>query len=52
VVYGYKSPYFSTDMRVIPLLQAATPISPTFSELTIEKLEQPLKCGDAYPVTI
>ncbi|XP_073677958.1 alpha-2-macroglobulin-like [Garra rufa] len=52
VVYGYKSPYFSTDMRVIPLLQAATPVTPTFSELTIEKLEQPLKCGAAYPVTV
>ncbi|XP_073690843.1 alpha-2-macroglobulin-like [Garra rufa] len=52
VVYGYKSPYFSTDMRVIPLLQAATPVTPTFSELTIEKLEQPLKCGTAYPVTV
>ncbi|XP_073682425.1 alpha-2-macroglobulin-P-like [Garra rufa] len=52
IVYGYKSPYFSTDMRVIPLLQAATPNNPTFSELTVEKLEQPLKCGTAYPVTV
>ncbi|KAL1246514.1 hypothetical protein QQF64_034648 [Cirrhinus molitorella] len=51
VVYGYKSPYFSTEMRVIPLLQAATPDNPTFSEMTIEKLEQPLKCGAAYLVT-
>ncbi|RXN08345.1 alpha-2-macroglobulin-like isoform X2 [Labeo rohita] len=52
VVYGHKSPYFSTDTRVIPLFQTATPDSQMFSELTIEKLEQPLKCGTAYPVTI
>ncbi|XP_051744963.1 alpha-2-macroglobulin-like [Ctenopharyngodon idella] len=52
VVYGYKSPYFSTDIRVVRLLQSATPDSPSFSELTILKLEQPLKCGTTYPVTV
>ncbi len=44
VVYGYKSPYFSTDTRTVSLFQTGTPDNPTFSELTIEKFEQPLKC--------
>ncbi|XP_067293425.1 alpha-2-macroglobulin-like protein 1 [Pseudorasbora parva] len=48
--YGYKSPYFSTDERV--LRQPATPDSPTFSELNIVALEQPLKCGATLPVTV
>ncbi|XP_016422037.1 alpha-2-macroglobulin-like, partial [Sinocyclocheilus rhinocerous] len=52
VVYGYKSPYFSTDTRTVPLFQTSTPNNPTFSELTIVKFEQPLKCGAKYPVTI
>ncbi|XP_016105537.1 alpha-2-macroglobulin-like isoform X2 [Sinocyclocheilus grahami] len=52
VVYGYKSPYFSTDTRTVPLFQTATPNNPTFSELTIVKFEQPLKCGAKYPVTV
>ncbi|KAK2917021.1 hypothetical protein Q8A67_001395 [Cirrhinus molitorella] len=52
VVYGYKSPYFSTDTRTVLRFQAATPDNPTFSELTIEKLEQPLKCGAKYPVSV
>ncbi|XP_016353787.1 alpha-2-macroglobulin-like [Sinocyclocheilus anshuiensis] len=50
--YGSKSPYFSSDTRVVQHLQPATPNSPTFSELSIVKLEQPLKCGTTYPVTI
>ncbi|XP_056102933.1 alpha-2-macroglobulin-like [Rhinichthys klamathensis goyatoka] len=49
---GYKSPYFSTDRRVVQLLQPSAPDSQKFSELTIVKLEQPLKCGAAFPVTI
>ncbi|XP_077058468.1 alpha-2-macroglobulin-like protein 1 [Siphateles boraxobius] len=52
VVYGYKSPYFTADTRVVQLLQPATPYSPLFSELTIEKLKQPLKCGATFPVTV
>ncbi|KAG1949077.1 pregnancy zone protein [Pimephales promelas] len=49
---GYKSPYFSTDRRVVRLLQPSAPDSQKFSELTIVKLEQPLKCGAAFPVTV
>lgn len=52
VVYGYRSPYFNSETRTVKLLQPASPYSPTFSELTIVKLEQPLKCGANYPVTI
>ncbi|ROI16514.1 Alpha-2-macroglobulin [Anabarilius grahami] len=52
VVYSYKSPYFTTDTRVVQLLQPASPDNPSFSELTIVKLEQPLKCGATFPVTV
>ncbi|CAM4320863.1 unnamed protein product [Leuciscus chuanchicus] len=52
VVYGYKSPYFTAGTRVVQVLQPATPYSPIFSELTIVKLEQPLKCGAVFPVTV
>ncbi|XDV11099.1 hypothetical protein PO909_000127 [Leuciscus waleckii] len=51
VVNGYKSPYFTTDTRVVQLLQPDSPNNPS-SELTIVKLEQPLKCGAAFPVTV
>ncbi|XP_056308970.1 pregnancy zone protein-like [Danio aesculapii] len=47
-----NSPYFSTDAQVVQLSQAAAPDNPTFSDLSIVKLEQPLKCGTAYPVTV
>ncbi|CAM4713493.1 unnamed protein product [Leuciscus chuanchicus] len=50
--YGYKSPHFNTDRRVVQLLQASTPDSQKFSELTIVELKQPLKCGAVFPVTI
>ncbi|XP_067310949.1 alpha-2-macroglobulin-P-like [Pseudorasbora parva] len=52
VGYGYKSPYFTTDTRVVRLLRTASPESPSFSELAIVKLEQPLKCGAVFPVTV
>ncbi|KAG1966972.1 pregnancy zone protein [Pimephales promelas] len=52
VVYSYKSPYFTTDSRVIQLLQSASPDTPSFSELKIVKLQQPLKCGAVVPVTV
>ncbi|XP_058625207.1 alpha-2-macroglobulin-like isoform X1 [Onychostoma macrolepis] len=52
VAYGYRSPYFTSDTRILALLQSASPYSQTFSELTIVKLKQPLKCGAKYPMTI
>ncbi len=52
VAYGYRSPYFTSDTRILALLQPASPYSPTFSELTIVKLKQPLKCGAKYRMTI
>ncbi|KAK7175530.1 hypothetical protein R3I93_002446 [Phoxinus phoxinus] len=51
VVNGYKSPYFTTDTRVVKLLHLDSPNNPS-SELTIVKLEQPLKCGASFPVTV
>jgi len=51
VVYSYKSPYFTTDSRVVQLLQPDSFSNPS-SELTIVTLEQPLKCGATFPVTV
>jgi len=52
VSYGYESPYFTTDTRFVQLLLLLTPDNPLFSELTIVKLNQPLKCGASFPVTV
>ncbi|XP_067314067.1 pregnancy zone protein-like [Pseudorasbora parva] len=51
VVYSYKSPYFTTDRRVVQLLQPASD-NPSSSELTIVTLAQPLQCGAVFPVTV
>ncbi|XP_067219832.1 alpha-2-macroglobulin-like [Chanodichthys erythropterus] len=51
-IYSYKSPYFTTDTRVVRLIQPDSPNNPSLSELTIVTLEQPLKCGAAFPVTV
>ncbi|XP_051987560.1 alpha-2-macroglobulin-P-like [Xyrauchen texanus] len=50
--YGYKRAYFTTDRRTVSLFQPATPYMPSFSEITIVKLVQPLKCGAEVTVTI
>ncbi|KAI7804148.1 alpha-2-macroglobulin-like [Triplophysa rosa] len=52
LLYTYKKPYFTTDQKTIRLLQPATSYTPTFSELTIEKIEQPLMCDTEITVTI
>ncbi|XP_067226511.1 alpha-2-macroglobulin-like [Chanodichthys erythropterus] len=52
IVYSYKSPYFTTDTRVVQLLQPDSSNNPSLSELTIVTLEQPLKCGATFPVTV
>ncbi|XP_016115418.1 alpha-2-macroglobulin-P-like [Sinocyclocheilus grahami] len=52
IFYGHKSPYFTSDTRIVALLQPATPYSLQFSEMTIVKLDQPLKCGAVFPVDI
>ncbi|XP_056599256.1 alpha-2-macroglobulin-P-like [Triplophysa dalaica] len=52
VRYTYKKPYFTTDEKTIRPLQPATSYNQTFSELTIEKIEQPLKCDTETTVTI
>ncbi|ROI15092.1 Pregnancy zone protein [Anabarilius grahami] len=51
-VYSYKSPYFTTDTRVVRLLKPDSPNNPSLGELTIVMLEQPLKCGATFPVTV
>ncbi|XP_048013066.1 pregnancy zone protein-like isoform X2 [Megalobrama amblycephala] len=51
-VYSYKSPYFTTDTRGVRLLQPGSSNNPSLSELTIVTLEQPLKCGATFPVTV
>lgn len=48
---GYKSPYFTSDTRVVQLLQPDSSSNPS-SALTIVKLEQPLKCDATFPVTV
>ncbi|XP_051962630.1 alpha-2-macroglobulin-like [Xyrauchen texanus] len=47
-----RKPYFSTDKKTVRLFQPATPYTRRLSELTIEKIEQPLKCDAEVPVTI
>ncbi|NP_001093623.2 uncharacterized protein LOC100101650 precursor [Danio rerio] len=50
--FSYNSPYFTTDTRLVQLFQTAAPDNPSFSDLSIVTLEQPLKCGNTYPVTV
>uniref|UniRef100_A0A672KPF3 Alpha-2-macroglobulin-like n=1 Tax=Sinocyclocheilus grahami TaxID=75366 RepID=A0A672KPF3_SINGR len=50
--HGYKTPFFSTDRKTVQLFRAATPYTPTLSELIIENIEQPLKCDAEFTVTI
>ncbi|KAG1971418.1 pregnancy zone protein [Pimephales promelas] len=52
VLNGSKSPYFTADTRFVQLLLPVSPDNPLFSELTIVKLNQPLKCGASFPVTV
>ncbi|RXN03911.1 alpha-2-macroglobulin-like protein [Labeo rohita] len=49
VHYGYNTPYFTTDEKIVRLLR---PDNPTLSELNIENIEQPLKCDAEFTVTI
>ncbi|KAI7790046.1 alpha-2-macroglobulin-1 [Triplophysa rosa] len=49
---GFKVPYISTEKKTVRLLEPATPYTPTFSELVIDKIEEPLKCDSEFPVTI
>nr|XP_009296557.2 pregnancy zone protein-like [Danio rerio] len=50
--FSYNSPYFTTDTRLVQLFQTAAPDNPSFSDLSIVTLEQPLKCGSTYAVTV
>uniref|UniRef100_A0A8C2AI36 Uncharacterized protein n=1 Tax=Cyprinus carpio TaxID=7962 RepID=A0A8C2AI36_CYPCA len=50
--YGHKTPYISKDKKTVQLFQAATPYTPTLSELIIENIEQPLQCDAEFTLTI
>ncbi len=52
MVYSYKSAYFTTDTRVVQFLQTGSPNIQASSELSIVKLDQPLKCGATFPVIV
>ncbi|XP_059415069.1 alpha-2-macroglobulin-like [Carassius carassius] len=52
IVYSFKSAYFATDTRTVQLLQLGSSSNPTISELSIVKLEQPLKCDGVVPITV
>ncbi|XP_073673332.1 alpha-2-macroglobulin-like [Garra rufa] len=49
---GYKTPYFSSDRKIVQHFQTATSYTPTLSELIIENIEQPLKCDAEFTVSI
>nr|XP_009297326.1 pregnancy zone protein [Danio rerio] len=50
--FNDNSPHFTTDSQVVQLSQTAAPDNPTYSDLSIVSLQQPLKCGTTYPVTV
>ncbi|XP_067311051.1 alpha-2-macroglobulin-like protein 1 [Pseudorasbora parva] len=49
--HRYESPYFTADTSVVRILLPDSDHSSS-SKLFIMKLEQPLKCGAAFPVTV
>ncbi|NP_001410202.1 alpha-2-macroglobulin-like 2 [Danio rerio] len=51
--YFQKSPYFNTDEKTVQFFpKPAASYTPTFSELIIENIEQPLKCGTEITATV
>ncbi|KAI5630560.1 alpha-2-macroglobulin-like isoform X2 [Silurus asotus] len=53
IKYGeYKTPFFSHADASLQLFEPTTPYNPVFSGLSIENLEEPLKCGAEIPITI
>ncbi|XP_051966608.1 alpha-2-macroglobulin-like [Xyrauchen texanus] len=49
---SFSKLYIFTDKKLVKLLQPTIPHAPTLSELTIEDLEEPLKCDTEFLVTI
>uniref|UniRef100_A0A8B9KUG8 Alpha-2-macroglobulin-like n=1 Tax=Astyanax mexicanus TaxID=7994 RepID=A0A8B9KUG8_ASTMX len=47
-----KEQYFTSSNASIPLLQPATPYSPVSSELSIEDLEDPIKCDSNVSISV
>ncbi|XP_056329994.1 alpha-2-macroglobulin-like [Danio aesculapii] len=48
----YKTPHFSRDKKTVKLFQIADSYSSTLSELIIENIEQPIKCGTEITATV
>ncbi|XP_001345438.8 alpha-2-macroglobulin-like isoform X1 [Danio rerio] len=48
----YKTPYFSTDKKTVQVFQTADPYTPILSELIMENIEQPIKCGTEITATV
>ncbi|KAM9469597.1 alpha-2-macroglobulin-like [Clarias gariepinus] len=50
--HAYKAPFFANAEVNIKQLQPDTTYSPMFSELSIESLEEQLRCGAEIPITV
>ncbi|XP_066519217.1 alpha-2-macroglobulin-like isoform X2 [Hoplias malabaricus] len=50
--HHWTTPFFRISDTIISLLQPATPYSPVYSELLIENLEEPLRCGAEISINI
>uniref|UniRef100_A0A8B9KUB5 Alpha-2-macroglobulin bait region domain-containing protein n=1 Tax=Astyanax mexicanus TaxID=7994 RepID=A0A8B9KUB5_ASTMX len=49
---GYRKPFFRHSDARIQVLQPATPYSPVYSEISIESLEEPIKCDSEVSVNL
>ena len=47
-----NKPFYRQSEATIPVLRPATPHSPVNSELSIESLEEPLRCGAEISINI
>lgn len=49
---GYMVPYFNRGQHTLSLIQPISPHSKTSSSLAIQKMENPLTCGEEVSITI
>ncbi|XP_014017955.2 alpha-2-macroglobulin [Salmo salar] len=50
--YRYRVPYFKSGQHELSLIQPTAPHSKTSSSLAIQKMENPLTCGEEVSITI
>ncbi|XP_036453856.1 alpha-2-macroglobulin-like protein 1 isoform X1 [Colossoma macropomum] len=50
--HDYRKPFIRTSDAQIRLLEPATPYSPVYSELSIESLEEPIRCDSEISINI